>query len=92
MRIFIGNLPFSTREDDIRPLLSEFGTVSDLHIPRDRATGESRGFGFAEMSDGDARRAIDGLSGIRIAGRRLTVNEARPRPGGGVRRERVHQG
>ncbi|WP_390621234.1 RNA recognition motif domain-containing protein [Urbifossiella limnaea] len=82
MKLYIGNLSFSTGEDALRDALAQFGTVSSVQLIMDRETGRPRGFAFAEMSDGgDA--AIQGLNGQQMDGRTLTVNEAKPREGGG---------
>lgn len=92
MEIFVGNLNYDTSEDELRSAFAQFGEVARAQVIRDRETGRSRGFGFVEMADDEtARRAIDGMNGSDLAGRRLTVNEARPRNpggGGGGRRER----
>jgi RNA recognition motif-containing protein len=84
-RLFIGNLPFSTTEDDLRAVLSEGGrSVKEVHMPSDRETGRPRGFAFADMgSEADAQAAIKALDGQDFDGRRLKVNEAQPRPAGG---------
>ena len=86
-RIFIGNLDFTTTEDDLRAALSEGGrTVKEIHIPSDRETGRPRGFAFADMgSEADAKAAIAALDGKDLDGRSLKVNEAqdKPRSGGG---------
>src|SRR5439155_17461600 len=81
-RIFIGNLSFTSTEDDLRALLTEGGrTVKEIHIPSDRETGRPRGFAFADMgSEADAKAAIQALDGQDLDGRRLKVNEAQPRP------------
>jgi len=76
--LYVGNLPFSTTEDDLRTEFSKHGTVTSAQIVKDRETGRSRGFGFVEMSDG-ADAAITALNGAMFQGRTLTVNEARPR-------------
>lgn len=85
--IFVGNLPFSSTEDSLRSLFEQFGELQQVKIMTDRATGRSRGFGFVEMSnDDDAQKAIVALNGKDFEGRKLTVNEARPKPersGGG---------
>ena len=88
MNIFVGNLAFTTTEDDLAQLFEPFGTVSQARIATDRATGRSRGFGFVEMpNDAEAEAAIEELHGATIGGRPLTVNEARPREDrGGPRR------
>lgn len=90
MRIFVGNLPFSMNEDELRGLFETHGAVETADIITDRETGRSRGFGFVEMrDDGEARRAIEALAEHVADGRTLTVNEARPRedrrPGRGPR-------
>jgi hypothetical protein len=80
MNIFIGNLAFTTTEDDLRQLFATYGHVARVQILQDRATGRSRGFGFVEMSDTtEAQAAIDELHGRELGGRTLTVSEARPR-------------
>ena len=86
MNIYVGNLSYSATEDDLRQAFEAHGKVSSSAILKDRDTGESRGFGFVEMSnDEEARVAIETLNGQDMDGRALTVNEARPRPerGGG---------
>ena len=84
-RIYVGNLPFSATEDQIRQLFGADGRqVTEVHIVMDRDTGRPRGFAFVEMaSDNDARGAIEALNGASMGGRSLTVNEARERTGGG---------
>jgi RNA recognition motif-containing protein len=80
MNIFVGNLAFTTTEQDLRQLFEPYGTVDTIRIMTDRKTGRSRGFGFVEMPDShEAQTAIDVLNGTQAAGRALTVNEARPR-------------
>jgi len=80
MNIYVGNLPYSAVEDDLRQLFEGFGEVTSANIIMDRYTGQSKGFGFVEMPSGDeARAAIEGLNGSDFQGRKLTVNEARPR-------------
>jgi RNA recognition motif-containing protein len=83
-RIYVGNLPFSANEDQVRELFEEYGSVDSVHMVTDRDTGRPRGFGFVEMSNG-GDEAIDALNGRDMGGRSLTVNEARPREdrGGG---------
>src|SRR5260221_9499835 len=76
--LYVGNLPFSTTEDDLRTEFSKHGTVTSAQIVKDRETGRSRGFGFVEMGDG-ADAAVTALNGAMFQGRTLTVNEARPR-------------
>ena len=77
-RIFVGNLPFSATDDEIRGLFSEYGSVSSVHLVTDRETGRPRGFGFVEMEEG-ADEAIEALHQSQMGGRALNVNEARPR-------------
>jgi cold-inducible RNA-binding protein len=83
MNIYVGNLSFRTSDDELRSLFESYGPVRSASIVMDRETGRSRGFGFVEMGDEDAHKAISALNGQDIDGRRLTVNEARPRQGGG---------
>jgi cold-inducible RNA-binding protein len=84
-KIYVGNLPFSATEPDVRALFSQHGTVESVSLPTDRETGRPRGFGFVEMSQADAARAIQSLNGYNMGGRPLRVNEAqdKPRTGGG---------
>ena len=86
-KIYVGNLPFSASEADVRALFSQHGTVESVSLPTDRETGRPRGFGFVEMSQADAARAIQNLNGHNMGGRPLRVNEAQdtPRSGGGPR-------
>jgi RNA recognition motif-containing protein len=80
VNIFVGNLAFTTTEQDLRQLFEPYGTVDTVRIMTDRETGRSRGFGFVEMPDSlAAHSAMDALNGTSLAGRALTVNEARPR-------------
>jgi RNA recognition motif-containing protein len=81
-KIYVGNLPFSASDDEIRTLFAEFGTVETVNLITDRETGRPRGFGFVEMSDG-ADEAIQALHQKDMDGRTLNVNEARPRTEGG---------
>jgi RNA recognition motif-containing protein len=82
-RIYVGNLPFSATEDEIRRLFATHGEVIDVSLPQDRDTGRPRGFGFVEMGDADADKAVQALDGKDFGGRSLRVNEARERPRGG---------
>ncbi len=81
-RIYVGNLPFSATEEDIRQLFEAHGAVHSVTLITDRDTGRPRGFGFVEMDDEPARAAITALSGTEMGGRNLNINEARPRPEG----------
>lgn len=83
MRIYVGNLPFRTNSEELRDLFAEHGEVQDCVIPVDRDSGRSRGFGFVDMDEEEARNAITALDGYDLDGRQLRVNEARPRGGGG---------
>ena len=86
MNIYVGNLSFEATEADIESAFSEFGDVTSVNIIKDRETGRSRGFAFVEMRDQESgQQAIDGMNNQQIAGRSVTVNEARPREnrGGG---------
>ena len=98
-RLYVGNLPYSTSEDQLTDLFSQAGKVDTVRVMRDMATGRARGFAFVEMgSDADAQKAIDQFNNTDFGGRNLTVNEARPKTssgggggygggGGGRRRE-----
>ena len=82
--IFVGNLDFGATEDSIRGLFETYGTVERVNLLTDRDTGRPRGFGFVEMTDAaEAGKAIAGLNGKDVGGRAITVNEARPKTGGG---------
>ena len=85
-KLYVGNLAYSVRDEDLNDAFSQFGAVSSAKVMMDRETGRSKGFGFVEMgSDPEAQAAINGLNGQPIAGRAIVVNEARPReerPGG----------
>lgn len=83
-RIYVGNLPFSATQDELRTLFEQHGTVENVDLIQDRETGRPRGFGFVEMAESDAQSAIQALDGQEMDGRNLRVNEARPRePRGG---------
>ncbi|MCS6947981.1 MAG: RNA-binding protein [Steroidobacteraceae bacterium] len=90
--IYVGNLPFSATEADLRVLFERHGKVESVKLINDRETGKPRGFGFVEMNSADAQAAIQGLNGYQMNGRPLRVNEAQeraprgPRPGGPPRR------
>ena len=80
MKVYVGNLSYSTSSEDVRAAFEEFGTVDSADVITDRSTGRSKGFGFVEMSDMDeAKAAIEALDGKDIDGRPIKVNEARPR-------------
>ena len=84
-KLYVGNLPFSATDDSVRELFSKHGTVEKVSMITDRETGRPRGFGFVEMSNADAARAMQALNGADFDGRPLKVNEAqdRERSGGG---------
>jgi len=82
-KIYVGNLPFTANEAEVRALFSQHGTVESVSLPTDRETGRPRGFGFVEMSQADASRAIQNLNGHSMNGRALRVNEAQDKPRGG---------
>lgn len=83
MRIYVGNLPYSTNDGELAELFAQFGEVASASVVMDRETGRSRGFGFVEMEEEDGRKAIENLHGTPMDGRALTVNEARPRANAG---------
>jgi RNA recognition motif-containing protein len=86
-KLYVGNLPYDTGEDQLQELFAQFGQVDSVRVMRDMATGRARGFAFVEMSnDDEAQRAASGLNETQLGGRSLTVNEAKPKPeyaGGG---------
>jgi cold-inducible RNA-binding protein len=83
-KLYVGNLPYETGEQDLQDLFARAGTVETVKVMRDMATGRARGFAFVEMStDEEAQKAIDELNEYQLGGRGLTVNEARPKPAGG---------
>ena len=80
MNIYVGNLSYQTTEDELRDLFAEFGDVVSAKLIVDKFTGQSKGFGFVEMSNNsEAQKAIDELNGRDVNGRNVTVNQARPR-------------
>jgi RNA recognition motif-containing protein len=89
MKLFVGNLPFTATDETVRALFSQHGTVEKVALITDRETGRPRGFGFIEMSNDDASRAIQALNGADFDGRSLKVNEAqeRERSGGSGSRQ-----
>ena len=83
-RLYVGNLPYSTTEEQLTDLFSRAGQVDNVRVMRDMATGRARGFAFVEMaSDDDAQKAITEFHEYKLEGRALVVNEARPKPEGG---------
>jgi cold-inducible RNA-binding protein len=87
MNIYVGNLPRQASEDDLRPLFEPFGKIMSVNIIKDKFSGESKGFGFVEMSKkSEGEAAIEALNGKDLLGQALTVNEARPKSESGGRR------
>lgn len=89
-KLYVGNLPYSFRDQDLEQTFSQFGSVGSAKVMMERDTGRSKGFGFVEMgSDAEAQAAIQGMHGQALGGRAIVVNEARPmearppRSGGG---------
>jgi len=89
-KLYVGNLPYQVRDNDLEQAFSEFGSVTSAKVMMERDTGRSKGFGFVEMgSDAEAQAAINGMNGQSMGGRSVTVNEAKPmeprppRSGGG---------
>src|SRR5207253_1152752 len=83
-KLYVGNLAYGVTDSDLQRLFEPHGTVQSAQVIMDRDTGRSKGFGFVEMStDAEAAAAIAALSGQQVDGRSLTVNEAKPREGGG---------
>ena len=79
MNIYVGNLPYSTTREELEALFGEFGAVQAARVVMDRESGRSKGFGFVEMDDESGKAAIEKLNGTEVGGRKLVVNEARPR-------------
>ncbi|OFW65530.1 MAG: RNA-binding protein [Actinobacteria bacterium RBG_16_68_21] len=79
MNIYVGNLPYTTTSDELEALFAQHGQVDSAAVIMDRDTGRSRGFGFVEMPDDDAKNAMDALNGTEYSGRKLNINEAKPR-------------
>ena len=83
MNIFVGSLPFSLQEADLRESFEAYGAVDSVKIIMDKFTGRSKGFGFVEMpNDDEAQKAIDELNGATVQGRAIVVNKSEPRPEG----------
>ena len=83
-KLYVGNLPYSVTNEDLRDLFSQSGTVESASVVSDKFSGQSKGFGFVEMADaGEAAAAIQTLDGTEFKGRNIKVNEAKPREGGG---------
>jgi RNA recognition motif-containing protein len=82
-KLYVGNLPFTATEESVRNLFAPHGTVEKISLISDRDTGRPRGFGFVEMSNSDASRAMQALNGTELDGRALKINEAQDRPRSG---------
>ncbi|HAF06983.1 MAG: RNA-binding protein [bacterium] len=82
MKIYVGNLSFSLTDEELKKEFEVFGEVNSVTIIKDRETNRSKGFGFVEMSDENAQKAINELNGKEVAGRKLVVNQAKPREEG----------
>jgi RNA recognition motif-containing protein len=83
-KLYVGNLTYGVNNSDLEQMFAQFGTVESAQVIMDRDTGRSKGFGFVEMgSDQEAQAAIAAMNGKEVDGRALTVNEARPKEGGG---------
>jgi RNA recognition motif-containing protein len=94
MKIYVGNMPYGVTEEDLKQSFAAFGEVTSVTIIKDKMSGQSKGFGFVEMASAEqGQAAISGMNGKELKGRKLNVNEARPRQddqrgggGGGMRR------
>jgi RNA recognition motif-containing protein len=84
-KLYVGNLPFTVTEEGLRTLFAPHGSVEKISLISDRDTGRPRGFGFVEMSNSDASRAMQALNGQDFEGRSLKINEAQDRPRNGTR-------
>ena len=81
MRIYVGNLPYSVTDDELRETFGQFGELASVEVIKDKFSGQSKGFGFVDMpNNAEAEQAIESLNTQPLKGRNLTVNEARPRP------------
>ena len=78
-KLYVGNLSYNVRDEDLQQAFAQYGSVSSAKVMMDRDTGRSKGFGFVEMSDADAQKAIQALNGSQHDGRTIRVNEARPK-------------
>jgi len=79
MNIYVGNLNYRIRENDLKSVMEQFGEVDSIKVVKDRETGRSKGFAFVEMQDDDAKRAIEELNEKEFEGRQMVVKEALPR-------------
>lgn len=79
--LYVGNLPWSTKAEDLQDVFAQYGDVLGSRVITDRESGRSRGFGFVEVNDGDAEKMVAALNGTELGGRVITVNEAKSRDG-----------
>jgi len=86
--LFVGNLPWAVTDADLSTKFSEFGNVISARVVTDKFTGRSRGFGFVDMEDADAEKAIAGMTGYKWNDREITINEAKPKSESAPRRDR----
>ncbi len=84
-KLYVGNLPYSTTEEALREMFAAIGTVESAAVVMDKFSGRSKGYGFVEMPEEDAQKAIEGLNGKEVDGRAIIVNEARPKEDRGNR-------
>jgi RNA recognition motif-containing protein len=77
--LYVGNIPWSTSESDLEQVFAQYGEVLECRIITERATGRSRGYGFVEVNENDAEQIMEKTNGLEIEGRKLVVNEAKPR-------------
>lgn len=77
--LYVGNIPWSTTEDELKAFFSEQGEVISARIITERGTGRSKGYGFVEVADADAEKIVE-MNGVELGGRKLVINEAKPRP------------
>lgn len=89
-KIYVGNLPFTATEDEVKELFGQHGTVNSVALITDRETGRPRGFGFIEVDDNDLATMVQNLDGKEMGGRALRVNEAQDKPRGGGGGGRSH--
>lgn len=92
MKLFVSSLSFSVSSDDLNTLFAQYGEVASANIINDKDTGRSRGFGFVEMADESAKKAIQDLDGMQFEGRTISVQEARPREDRGGNRSFQNDG
>ncbi len=77
--LYVGNIPWSTKEDDLQQFFSQFGEIEECRIITERSTGRSRGYGFVEVKEEQAAEIVEKTNGVELEGRKIVVNEAKPR-------------